>query len=102
MRLVRDYLRPYRVKLLGATLCMVLAAASQPLLAWLMEPVVRDIFMDRDQTMLVLVPLAILGIMIIGGAANFGQAVLMNWVGLRIVADLQRRVFSHLIHLDLK
>ena len=100
-RLVRGYVRPYRLTLGGAILCMVVAAASQPLLAWLMEPVVRDIFMNRDQTMLVLVPLAIMGIMVIGGAANFGQAVLMNWVGLRIVADLQRRAFSHLIQLDL-
>ena len=101
MRLVRDYLHPYRLKLTGAIICMVLAAASQPLLAWLMEPVVRDVFMNRDQTMLVLVPVAIMSIMIVGGAANFGQSVLMNWVGLRIVADLQNRVFSHLIHLDL-
>ncbi len=100
-RLVRGYVRPYRLTLGGAILCMVVAAASQPLLAWLMEPVVRDIFMNRDQTMLVLVPLAIMGIMVIGGAANFGQSVLMNWVGLRIVADLQRRAFSHLIQLDL-
>ena len=100
-RLVRGYVRPYRLTLGGAILCMVVAAASQPLLAWLMEPVVRDIFMNRDQTMLVLVPLAIMGIMVIGGAANFGQSVLMNWVGLRIVADLQRRAFSHLIQLVL-
>ena len=100
-RLVRGYVRPYRLTLGGAILCMVVAAASQPLLAWLMEPVVRDVFMNRDQTMLVLVPLAIMGIMVIGGAANFGQSVLMNWVGLRIVADLQRRAFSHLIQLDL-
>ena len=101
MRLVRDYLRPYRLKLIGAITCMVLAAASQPLLAWLMEPVVRDVFMNRDETMLVLVPIAIMSIMLVGGAANFGQSVLMNWVGLRIVADLQQRVFSHLINLDL-
>ena len=101
MRLVRGYIGPYRFVLTGALLCMVVAAASQPLLAWLMEPVVRDIFINRDQTMLLLVPLAIMVVMVVGGAANFGQAVLMNWVGLRIVADLQRRAFSHLIHLDL-
>ena len=59
---------------------MVLAAASQPLLAWLMEPVVRDVFMNRDQTMLVLVPLAIMSIMVVGGAANF-RAVSANELG---------------------
>ena len=101
LRLVRGYLLPYKLKLTGAVVCMVLAAASQPLLAWLMEPVVRDIFINRDETMLVLVPLAIMFIMVIGGGANFGQSVLMNWVGLRIVADLQARTFSHVLGLDL-
>jgi subfamily B ATP-binding cassette protein MsbA len=51
--------------------------------------------------MLVLVPVAVVGVMAGGGLANFGQAVLMNWVGLRIVADLQREVFAHVIRLDL-
>ena len=101
LRLVRGYLLPYKIKLIGAMVCMVIAAASQPLLAWLMEPVVRDIFINKDETMLLLVPLAIMLIMVIGGGANFGQSVLMNWVGLRIVADLQIKTFSHILNLDL-
>ena len=101
LRLVRGYLLPYKIKLIGAMVCMIIAAASQPLLAWLMEPVVRDIFINKDETMLLLVPLAIMLIMVIGGGANFFQSVLMNWVGLRIVADLQIKTFSHILNLDL-
>ncbi len=101
LRLVRGYLLPHKIKLACAMLSMVIAAASQPLLAWLMEPVVRDIFINKDETMLLLVPLAIMLIMVIGGGANFCQAVLMNWVGLRIVADLQIKTFSHILNLDL-
>jgi subfamily B ATP-binding cassette protein MsbA len=100
-RLVRGYLVPYRRRLGLAVACMVVAAASQPALAWLMEPVVGEIFVKRDQTTLVLVPLAVIAVMAAGGIANFGQSVLMNWVGLRIVADLQRQMFAHLLRLDL-
>ena len=100
-RLLRGYLAPYRARLAVAVLCMVVAAASQPALAWLMEPVVGEIFVNRDRTMLVLVPLAVLAVMAAGGLANYGQMLLMNWIGLRIVADLQRQVFDHLIRLDL-
>ncbi len=80
---------------------MVVAATAQPALAWLMEPVVSDIFLAKDETMLVPIALAVVAVMVGGGLANFGQAVLMNWVGLRIVADLQRQVFAHVISLDL-
>ena len=100
-RLAGGYLLPYRARLGTAIACMIVAAAAQPALAWLMEPVVGGIFVDRDETMLVLVPLAVMAVMTVGGLANFGQAVLMNWVGLRIVADLQRQVFTHVIRLDL-
>ncbi len=100
-RLAGGYLLPYRARLAAAIACMIVAAAAQPALAWLMEPVVGGIFVDRDETMLIIVPLAVMGVMTFGGLANFGQAVLMNWVGLRIVADLQRQVFAHVIRLDL-
>jgi subfamily B ATP-binding cassette protein MsbA len=100
-RLVRGYLKPYRYRLAAAIVCMMIAAATQPALAWLMEPVVSDIFIARDEALLVPIALAILAVMVGGGLANFGQAVLMSWVGLRIVADLQRQVFSHVIGLDL-
>jgi len=100
-RVARGYLRPYVGRLALAGLCMALAAVSQPALAWLMEPVIEEIFIARDATMLVIVPLAVMSVMVVGGFANFGQSVLMNWVGLRIVADLQRQAFRHLIGLDL-
>lgn len=100
-RLVGGYLKPYRYRLGAAILCMIVAATAQPALAWLMEPVVSDIFLARDETMLVPIALAVVAVMVGGGLANFGQAVLMNWVGLRIVADLQRQVFGHVIRLDL-
>ena len=100
-RLVGGYLKPYRYRLGAAIICMILAATAQPALAWLMEPIVSDIFLARDETMLVPIALAVVAVMVGGGFANFGQAVLMNWVGLRIVADLQRQVFAHVIDLDL-
>ncbi len=100
-RVARGYLRPYVGRLALAGLCMAVAAVSQPALAWLMEPVIEEIFIARDATMLVIVPLAVMSVMVVGGFANFGQSVLMNWVGLRIVADLQRQAFRHLIGLDL-
>ncbi len=100
-RLASGYLAPYRGTLAGAGACMIVAACAQPALAWLMESVVGDIFVARDRTALAVVPLAVFGVMVLGGAANFGQSVLMNRVSLRVVADLQTQAFDHLMRLDL-
>lgn len=100
-RLARGYIFPYRRLVAAAAACMVVAACSQPALAWLMESVVGDIFIARDRTALSAIPLAVLAIMIVGGLANFAQTILMTHVSLSVVADLQAQLFKHLMRLDL-
>ena len=51
--------------------------------------------------MLVLLPLAVIVLFLIKGAAGYGQAVLMKYVGLRITTDMRIRLFSHLMPADL-
>jgi subfamily B ATP-binding cassette protein MsbA len=38
---------------------------------------------------------------VVKGASSFGESVIMTYVGQRIISDLQNRLFSHLMHLDL-
>ena len=100
-RLVRQHVRPHLGKLALAALCMIVAAASTALTAQVIEPALDEVFIARDRDMLVWIPLAALGIAVARGLANYGQAVLMSWVGQRIIADLQIKVFAHLMGLEL-
>ncbi len=100
-RLVRDHVRPYVSRLVVAVLCMAVAAAATAALAYMMEPVLDQIFIEKDRTLLILVPAAILAIALAKGAATYGQAVIMAFVGQRIIADLQTKVFGHMLRLDL-
>ena len=80
---------------------MTLAAGSTAALAYLMEPVLDEIFLEKDRTLLIVVPIAVIGITLIRGAATYGQAVLMAFVGQRVIADLQSRIFAHILRFDL-
>ena len=80
---------------------MVLAAGATAALAYLMEPVLDEIFLEKDRTLLVVVPAAVIGITLIRGVATYGQGVLMAFVGQRVIADLQSRVFAHILRFDL-
>ena len=101
VRLVRDHVRPHVGRLLLAVLCMAFAAGSTAALAYLIEPVLDQIFLEKDRTLLIVVPIAVIGITLIRGAATYGQAVLMAFVGQRVIADLQSRVFAHILRFDL-
>jgi subfamily B ATP-binding cassette protein MsbA len=100
-RLVRDEVRHYVGRLTAAFACMAAVAATTAILAYLMEPVLDDIFGRKDRDMLILVPLVVLAIFTTKSIATYGQAILMNHVGQRIIANLQVRLYSHLIHQDL-
>ena len=61
--------------LLGAALCMTLYAAATAGQAWIMEPMLDHVFLQRDRAMLLLVPVAIVVLALLKGVAGYGQVV---------------------------
>jgi subfamily B ATP-binding cassette protein MsbA len=100
-RLVRDYVRPHATRLVVATVCMAVMAAGTAINAWLMQPVLDEVFLKQNRTMLVLVPAALLTVAIVKAVADYGQAVLTHKVGLSIIAAMQNEMFAHLLRADL-
>jgi subfamily B ATP-binding cassette protein MsbA len=100
-RLLRDHVRGQVGWLWLAMLCMAAFAAATAGQAWITEPMLDRVFLERDHTMLLLVPVAIVGLALVKAATGYGQAVAMSRVGQRIIADLQHRLFGHLIRADL-
>lgn len=95
------FVRPYVKRLAGAVACMGIYSAFSGALAWLVKPVVDRIFVEQDAAMLALLPLAVLGVSVGKGLADYGQAYLMAWVGQRVIADVREKVYSHLQDLSL-
>jgi subfamily B ATP-binding cassette protein MsbA len=100
-RLLANYVKPHLGILAAALVLMLVAAAATASLAKLMEPVLDEVFTQRHRERLAQVALLVLGVFVIKGVATFGQAVLMNRVGQRIVAALQIDLFRHLMRADL-
>lgn len=101
-RLLREYVGKHRGKIGLAAICMVLAAATTAAHAYIMEPMLDHIFVNKDTDMLLVIPMAIAAIALVSGLANYGQNVLMKFVGQRVIADMQLDLFGHLMKADLK
>ena len=100
-RMVRSYLRPY-LGLLGLSILLnIMVAATTGALPWFIQQAVDEVFNNKNQTMLVLVPLGVVVISLIQGGATYGSNVIMNFVGQRSTANLQRDLFARLVHGDL-
>ena len=101
VRLVREYVRPYLRRMLLAIFFMVIAAGGDAALARLMQPVLDEAFDKQDRDILILVTVLVIVVTLVKGAATYGQTVLMAFVGQRIIADLQTKLFGHVIRFDL-
>ena len=100
-RLLARHIRPHWRRIAGAIACMALAAAATAANAWLMEPVLDKVFVERRTEMLYLIPLAVVAAAMIKGFSSYGQGVLLNHVGQRIISDLQVKLFAQAVRADL-
>lgn len=100
-RLLRDYMGKRWNRLALAVFCMITTAVMNGVLAWLLDPATRQIFLENNARMLVIIPLAIAGVVALRAATSFGEQYTLNNVAERVVSDVQRDMFSSQIRLDI-
>ncbi len=100
-RLFSDYVVKHKYIILLAVFCMIIAAVSAAANAWMLQPALDEIFINKDKQMLKIIPLAIIAIAIVNAAASYIQTILMRKVGQRLIADVQIDMFKHLLNADI-
>jgi subfamily B ATP-binding cassette protein MsbA len=100
-RVISENGREFIPQYLLAALCMLAIAATTSFTAWIMRAIVDDVFVRQEWDLLGWICGAILVAFIVRGLATYGQSVLLAQVGNNIVARYQRRLFDHLMRLDL-
>jgi subfamily B ATP-binding cassette protein MsbA len=98
IRLVR-YLKPYRIRLGAAFACSGLVAAFSGAYAWLVKPVLDEIFINKNENLLLVLPLALFTVAVLKSVFNYGQNYLMNYVGNQVITDIRQELFGKLIRL---
>jgi len=99
IRRVLGYVRPHwKVFALGV-LGMLATAATEPALPALFTYMLDTALRDVQTWMLWALPLAIVGLFVVRGAATFTMSFAMSWVGQRVLAGLRRDMFARLAEL---
>jgi ATP-binding cassette, subfamily B, bacterial MsbA len=85
-----------RFKLFLAMLCMLIIAAASSATAFLVKPVLDDIFFNKNTAMLKLIPVAVVVIYLLRGLGMYGQDYLMNYVGESIIQHLRNDLYARI------
>ena len=81
--------------------CMVVVAMATSASAYLVKPMLDDIFVNRDRSRLLLLPGAAILIFFLKGIATYGQQYWMNHVGQQIIKTLRDMLYDHIMELSL-
>ncbi len=100
-RLWREHIKRYRWHIAGGVVCMAITAATTAALAKMLQPLFDDVFVSQNEAMLYPVAFFVFMIFLTKGLASFGDSVSMTYVGQKIIADIQKRLFDHFIKADL-
>ena len=100
-RLVCELILPHGRRLGLALLAMAIAASMTAMLAWLMEPVINQIFVNKNAVLLMPVAGGVLFAFITRGAMTYIHKYIMAGVGQTVVSDLQKKLHAHLLGADL-
>ena len=100
-RLFKDSVKPYSLKLSSSFFFMIITALSTGLTAWILDPAIKMIFLDKNTQMLTIIPIAIIITLLIKGISTYWQTAILTDVGQRIIADTQVKMFSKITYSDL-
>ena len=59
-RLYKDYSKKFLKKIFLAGLFSIIVATSTSAIAWLLDPAIKKIFIDKDETLIFLIPALII------------------------------------------
>ena len=101
LRRLLPYFRPYRSRVLLTIVLMLLVTGATLAGPALAQVAIDDGIDAGSVTALIVIVSAFVVIGLIGWAAQYWQAYLSSWVGERVLLDLRRQVFRHMMRLEL-
>ena len=99
-RLYKDYSKQYLNKIFLSALFSILVAASTSAIAWLLDPAIKKLFIEKDQTLIIFIPLMIILAFSVKGISLYLAKATMIAVGESVKKKLQYDMVNTLISTD--
>lgn len=88
--------KPYRAQLVIATISMVLVSGLTSAQAYLIKPLLDEIFVNKDRWLLNIFPFVLIGVFSLKGVFNYISVSLLDTIGQKIIRDIRKKIFEHI------
>ena len=97
LRRVLPFLAPYKLAIAGAMVALITAAGTVLALGFGLRRLVDEGFSGDDTALLDQALIVMLGVTALLAMASYGRYYLVSWIGERVVADIRRAVYGHVV-----
>jgi subfamily B ATP-binding cassette protein MsbA len=98
LRLLRN-VWPYRAMLAGGVVAMIVGGLADAGIVQLLDPILKELFVKHDETLAILLPLAIVAVFVVSGLASFVSGYSTQWVAQKVILDMRRAMFATVLRL---
>ena len=99
-RIYSDYIKKFIYKIILAGIFSILVAGSTSATAWLLDPAIEKIFLEKDKTLIYLIPLAIIVAFSTKGIALYNARMIMIKVSEEVKKMIQVNMLNSFISAD--
>ncbi len=99
-KLYNEYTKKFLPKILVSIFFSILVAASISAIAWLLDPAIKKIFIEKDQTLILLIPAAIIIAFSTKGISLYIAKTTLIKVGQEVSKILQLQLMKSIIKAD--
>ncbi|MBU9858082.1 lipid A ABC transporter ATP-binding protein/permease MsbA [Rahnella bonaserana] len=90
---------PFKAGLIAAAIALVANAASDTFMLSLLKPLLDDGFGKADRSILLWMPLVVIGLMVVRGISGYISSYCISWVSGKVVMHMRRRLFGHMMRM---
>ncbi|WP_036774187.1 lipid A ABC transporter ATP-binding protein/permease MsbA [Photorhabdus australis] len=88
---------PFRIGLIVAAVALIINAAGDTLMLSLLQPLLDEGFGKASNDVLKWMPLIVIALMVMRGLSGFVSSYCISWVSGKVVMQMRRRLFSHMM-----
>ncbi len=101
-RLYKEYIKFHIKTIIFCLFLSVLVAGSTSATAWLLDPAVKKIFVEKDQTLAWLIPIAIILAFTTKGVSLFLARLYILKIGNKIAGEIQKKISNSILFSDIQ
>ena len=102
IRLYKEYVKKHIKRIIVALVLSILVAGSTSGIAWLLDPAVKKIFIEKDRTLAWLIPLLIIVSFSTKGLSLYFARMNIIRVGQEVAGEIQKKIANNILFSDIQ